>query len=103
MNQHSIKTRLVVMLSLAIGMIAGVAIGFLIALDVKTDDDSKNAHEITDQKDMSRERDQMSTMPGMSAAPTGAVAIPAMTTQLIGVRRASVKYGTLEQDIRAVG
>jgi membrane fusion protein, copper/silver efflux system len=103
MNQHSNKTHLVVMLSLAIGVIAGVAIGFFFALDVKTDNERKHGQQMTDQKDMARERDEMSSMPGMSAAPSGVVAIPAMTTQLIGVRTASVKYGTLEQDIRAVG
>lgn len=103
MNQQRNKVRLVVMLTLAIGVIAGVAVGFFLALDMKTDHDRMNGHQMTDQKDLTRERDEMSSMPGMSVAPAEAVTIPAMTTQLIGVRTASVKYGTLQQAIRAVG
>ena len=88
MNQYRNKARLVVMLTLAIGVIAGVAIGFFIALEMKTEHDSMNGHQMTDQKDMPR-GDEMSDMPGMSVAPAGAVTIPTMTTQLIGVRTAS--------------
>src|SRR5262249_2084169 len=103
MNQYRNKARLVVMLTLAIGVIAGAAVGFFLALEMKSDHDRMNGHQMTDQKDVTRERDEMSRMPGMSVAPAGAVTIPAMTTQLIGVRTALVKYGTLEQAIRAVG
>ena len=39
----------------------------------------------------------------MSAAPPGAVAIPAVARQLIGVRSASAAYTTLTQEIRTVG
>jgi Cu(I)/Ag(I) efflux system membrane fusion protein len=45
----------------------------------------------------------MEGMPGMSASPSGAVIIPAVARQLIGVRSASVAYATLTQEIRAVG
>src|SRR5438132_1867127 len=45
----------------------------------------------------------MGGMPGMSTAPTGTVAIPAVTRQLIGVRTVPVTYVPLEQEIRAVG
>jgi len=45
----------------------------------------------------------MGGMPGMSTAPTGTVAIPAVTRQLIGVRTVPVTYAPLEQEIRAVG
>ena len=45
----------------------------------------------------------MAGMPGMSAAPPGAVAIPAVARQLIGVRSASAAYRTLTQEIRTVG
>ena len=45
----------------------------------------------------------MQGMPGMSAAPSGAVAIPAVARQLIGVRSAPVTYASLGQEIRAVG
>ena len=42
-------------------------------------------------------------MPGMSASPPGAVAIPAVARQLIGVRSTSAAYTTLTQEIRTVG
>jgi Cu(I)/Ag(I) efflux system membrane fusion protein len=45
----------------------------------------------------------MENMPGMSAAPSGAVAVSAVARQLIGVRSAPVAYATLKQEIRAVG
>jgi membrane fusion protein, copper/silver efflux system len=45
----------------------------------------------------------MGGMPGMSASPSGAVAIPAVTRQLIGVRSTSAAYQTLTQEIRTVG
>ncbi len=44
----------------------------------------------------------MEGMPGMSA-PSGAVAIPAVARQLIGVRSAPAVVAPLEQDIRTVG
>ena len=57
--------------------------------------------------DMSRMKPmEMASMPGMGAAApssTAAVAIPAVTRQLIGVRSELVAYGTLEQAIRTVG
>jgi Cu(I)/Ag(I) efflux system membrane fusion protein len=42
-------------------------------------------------------------MKGMPTAPPGAIAIPAGTRQLIGVRSAPVDYAALQQEIRAVG
>ena len=45
----------------------------------------------------------MDPMPGMSDAPSGAVAVPAAARQLIGVRSASVVHATLEEKIRTVG
>jgi len=45
----------------------------------------------------------MAGMPGISAAPLGAVAIPAVARQLIGVRSASAAYTMLAQEIRTVG
>ena len=42
-------------------------------------------------------------MPGMSDAPSGAVVVPAVARQLIGVRSASVVHATLEEEIRTVG
>jgi Cu(I)/Ag(I) efflux system membrane fusion protein len=45
----------------------------------------------------------MEGMPGMLAAPPGAIAIPAATRQLIGVRTTSASLAPLTQEIRAVG
>lgn len=45
----------------------------------------------------------MEPMPSMSAAPTGAVAVPAIARQLIGIRSAPVTHAMLEQEIRTVG
>src|SRR3989475_2430242 len=45
----------------------------------------------------------MQGMEGMKGMQPGAVAIPAVTRQLIGVRTAPVSYAPLEQEIRAVG
>jgi Cu(I)/Ag(I) efflux system membrane fusion protein len=52
----------------------------------------------TDMKGMS-----MPGMPGMSAAPSGAVVVPAVTRQLIGVRSAPASVAVLGQEIRTVG
>ena len=45
----------------------------------------------------------MQGMPGMSATPSGAVVIPAVMRQLIGVRSAPAGVAVLGQEIRAVG
>lgn len=45
----------------------------------------------------------MEPMPGMSATPSEAVAVPAVMRQLIGVRSAPVTRAMLEQEIRTVG
>ena len=47
----------------------------------------------------------MKDMPGMAtpAAPPGAVVLPTVQQQLIGVRTVSVGYAPLEEEIRAVG
>src|SRR2546422_10575774 len=45
----------------------------------------------------------MQGMEGMKGMQPGAVAIPAVTRQLIGVRTVPVGYALLEQEIRAVG
>ena len=45
----------------------------------------------------------MEPMPGMSDAPSGAVVVPAVARQLIGVRTVPVTHATLEEEIRTVG
>lgn len=54
----------------------------------------------TAMRDMPMKEADMKNMP---ASPPGAVAIPAVTRQLIGVRTAPVTTAPLEQEIRAVG
>jgi Cu(I)/Ag(I) efflux system membrane fusion protein len=123
MSQQSYKKNFVVG-SVAIGVIAGAAAGFFISHEmVKTDGvsvASAQAEEMTDTEEMKgmsmkqmdmkemapageKSMEGMAGMPGMSGSPPGAVAIPAVARQLIGVRSASAVYQTLTQEIRTVG
>ncbi|MBC7838370.1 MAG: efflux RND transporter periplasmic adaptor subunit [Nitrospiraceae bacterium] len=123
MNQQSYKKNFVVGV-VAIGAIAGVAVGFMTAHRVTGEMGTGGVsaptglagekEEMTDmpmaQMDIKKmppageeSMKGMAGMPGMSAAPSGAVVIPAVARQLIGVRSASAAYATLAQEIRAVG
>ncbi|MDP1767607.1 MAG: efflux RND transporter periplasmic adaptor subunit [Nitrospirota bacterium] len=124
MNRHPFKSSFVVGMA-AIGVIAGIAVGFFIAHKMMGDRGGMTmgtggisappgrAGEMGEMKRPSvNERDiqgidesgrGMEGMSGMPIAPSGAVAIPAVMRQLIGVRSAPVAFATLEQDIRAVG
>jgi len=91
MNQHAYRKSFVVG-AVAIGVIAGVAVGFF------------TAHRVMgDMKQMDMKERPMQGMPGMSAAPSGAVEVPAVMRQLIGVRSAPAGVAALGQEIRAVG
>ncbi len=63
----------------------------------------KTSGEMGDMKQMDMKGMPMEGMPGMSATPPGAVVIPAVTRQLIGVRSAPAARATLDQEIRTVG
>ena len=108
MNQQSYKKNFMIGV-VAIGALAGVAAGFITAHRVtgETGEMKGMPTEQMDMKEMASAVEKsmggMAGMPGMSAAPPGAVAIPAVTRQLIGVRTAAVAYKTLTQDIRTVG
>lgn len=128
MNQQSYKKSFVIG-GVAIGAIAGVAIGFFTAhgmmgtmADMTTGTGGVSAPtgragEMSEMKGMSmgqmdmnemaqageKSMAGMAGMPGMSASPPGAVAIPAVARQLIGVRSAAAAYTTLTQEIRTVG
>jgi Cu(I)/Ag(I) efflux system membrane fusion protein len=123
MNQQSYKKTFVIGV-VAIGAIAGVTVGFMTAHRVMGDIGpggvsaltglAGKKEEMTDmsmtQMDMKKmppggeeSMKGMAGMPSMSAAPSGAVVIPAVARQLIGVRSASAAYATLTQEIRAVG
>jgi Cu(I)/Ag(I) efflux system membrane fusion protein len=100
----------------AIGVIAGVAVGFFTAHRMMTADLKQR-----DMKGMPMEGMTMNgmglmgaagtsapvrranEMDGMSGAPSGTVMIPTVMRQLIGVRNASAALATLEQEIRTVG
>ncbi|NOS77095.1 MAG: efflux RND transporter periplasmic adaptor subunit [Nitrospira sp.] len=114
MTQQLYKKTLIVG-AVAIGVIAGVAIGFFAAhrmmgdmADMAAEQGggpplSQHASEMSGITQMDTKERPMQGMPGMSAAPSGAVAIPAVARQLIGVRSAPVTYASLRQEIRAVG
>ena len=138
MNQQSYRKNFVIGV-VAIGAIAGVAVGFFTAHGMKgtggvstapaqagemadmgaggVSAPPGRAGEMSEMKGMSMEQmdmkgmaptadksmEGMAGMPGMSAAQPGAVAIPAVARQLMGVRSAAAVYQTLTQEIRTVG
>ena len=106
MNQQAYKKSFVAG-AVAIGVIAGVAVGFFTAHSMTgamtmgtgvVSAATAQADDMSDMKGMS-----MQGMPGMSAAPSGAVVVPAVMRQLIGVRSAPAGVAILGQEIRAVG
>ena len=132
MNQLSYRKNFVIGV-VAIGVIAGVAVGFFTAHGMmgavgvsaptgRAGEKSTGgvsvspaqAGEMEEMKGMSMGQmdmkevapageKSMEGMPGMSSSPSGAVVIPAVARQLIGVRSASAAYRTLTQEIRTVG
>ncbi len=94
MDQHPYRKHFIVG-TVAIGVIAGVAAGFFVA--------QGQVSEIDDMKQMDMKGMPMQGMPGMSASQSGAVAVPAVMRQLIGVRSAPAGVEVLGQEIRAVG
>jgi membrane fusion protein, copper/silver efflux system len=63
----------------------------------------ERAGDMGDMKQMDMKERPMQGMPGMSAAPSGAVVVPAVMRQLIGVRSVPAGVAVLGQEIRAVG
>ena len=114
MNQQAYRKSFVVG-AVAIGVIAGVAVGFFTAHKMKggmagmtmgtgvVSAAPERAGEMGDMQQMDMKERPMQGMPGMSAAPSGAVVIPAVMRQLIGVRSAPAGVAVLGQEIRAVG
>jgi Cu(I)/Ag(I) efflux system membrane fusion protein len=131
MNQQSYKKSLVVG-AVAIGVIAGVAVGFFTAHRVMGDMNQMDMKGMPMEgampmKDMAPMGEAGASAPvghgnnglseqagggrvktsgemeGMSVAPSGAVVIPAVMRQLIGVRSALAGVAVLGQEIRAVG
>ncbi|MEO5630414.1 MAG: efflux RND transporter periplasmic adaptor subunit [Nitrospiraceae bacterium] len=111
MNQQTYKKSFVVAV-VAIGVIAGIAVGFFTAhrtmgdvagMPMGTHGVSAPAGRAGEMGDMKQMEMKDGTMPGMAAAPSGAVVVPAVMRQLIGVRSAPVGLAVLGQEIRAVG
>jgi Cu(I)/Ag(I) efflux system membrane fusion protein len=100
MNTETQRKGILIIVAAA-GVIAGVVGGFFAA--------HMMMGEVPGKQDM-QGMEGMKGMPGMEAkapggvpAPSGAVAIPAVTRQLIGVRSAPAAFADLEQEIRTVG
>ncbi len=109
MNQHTYRKNFVVG-AVAVAVVAGVAAGFFIAHSITGEigtgavsTTSVWANEMEDMKQTDMKGMSMPGMPGMSAAPSGAVVVPAVTRQLIGVRSAPASVAVLGQEIRTVG
>ena len=102
MNRQTSKNSFVVG-AVAIGVIAGVAVGFLTSQKMKGHEMTSRSMNEMDMKGMEKNVQEMEGMPGMPIVPSGVVAIPAVVRQLIGVRSAPVTYASLGQEIRAVG
>lgn len=114
MNRQT-STHSFVVGAVAIGVIAGVAVGYFTAHRMMGDMAGMTAEkgsgsqltqhvgEMRDMTQMDMKERSMQGMPGMSAASSGAVVVPAVMRQLIGVRSAPVTYASLGQEIRAVG
>jgi Cu(I)/Ag(I) efflux system membrane fusion protein len=114
MNQQAYKKCFVIG-AVAIGAIAGVAVGFFAAHRTMGDmvgmitgtgvvlAAPERTGEMGDMKQLEMKGGAMPGMPGMAGTPSGAVVVPAVARQLIGVRSAPAAYATLMQEIRAVG
>lgn len=111
MNQQLHKHSLVLG-ALGIGVIAGIAVGFFAAhrmmgnmagMTAEKWGGSQLTQPAGEMRDMTQMDMKESPMQGMPGAPSGAVVVPAVMRQLIGVRSAPVTYASLGQEIRAVG
>ncbi len=95
MRQYLRKTSLVVSVAIA-GLFIGIIVGFFAAR--LTMSDMKEM-----QMEGAKSMGSVDPMPGMSDDPSGAVVVPAVARQLIGVRSALVTHATLGEEIRTVG
>jgi len=126
MNQQTYRKNFVVG-AVAVGVVAGVAVGFLTSHGMmgdmtmgigavsapsgRTGEMGTGvvsatpvwANEMEDMKHMDMKGMPMQGMPGMSAAPSGGVVVPAVMRQMIGVRSVPAGVAVLGQEIRTVG
>lgn len=105
MNHETRKTAFIAGMAV-IALLVGVLAGFFAAHRMMGEMPTIKRQDMTgtSMKEMGMsEMQSMTGMPGLDAAPSGAVAVPAVARQLIGVRSASAAKTALEQEIRAVG
>ncbi len=106
MNNDTSKKWLLVVVAAA-GVVAGVVGGYFAAHVGMSDMPGMKGMEMGAKPGMEDMQGtgakSMQGMEGMKGMQPGAVAIPAVTRQLIGVRTVPVTYAPLEQEIRAVG
>ncbi len=105
---HNMRRKTLVISIAAVSLLVGVIVGSFAAHHAMGDmSRMKDSKGMEDMKGMPMEGtmpiQDTESMPGMSGAPSGAVAVPAVTRQLIGVRSAPVVHATLEEEIRTVG
>ncbi|HSF67495.1 MAG TPA: efflux RND transporter periplasmic adaptor subunit [Nitrospiraceae bacterium] len=117
MNQQVYRNSFIVgavAIGVIIGVIAGLFAAHLVMGDMSGMTKEKGGvaaprgqgDEMGEMKGMSMNEMGMKGMEGMkgsSSAPAGAVVVPAVARQLIGVRNAQAAYRALEQEIRTVG
>ena len=98
-QRRKAKVTVLVLLSLILGLIGG----YMVAHD-KIPTMGKGSTSV-DPESQADSKATMKDMPGMSTppAPPGAVVLPAVQQQLIGVRTTEVRFAPLGQAIRAVG
>ena len=108
MNQDMRRKRLVVGVAVA-SMFVGVTAGFFAAHQMMGNMSGMQSsvemtgHEMDGVSMKGMPIKDIEPMTGISDAPSGAVVVPAVARQLIGVRNASATYTTLTQEIRTVG
>jgi len=106
MNNDTSKKWLLVVVAAA-GVVAGVVGGYFAAHVGMSDMPGMKGMEMGAKPGMEDMQGtgakSMQGMEGMKGMQPGAVAIPAVTRQLIGVRTVPVTYAPLEQEVRAVG
>ena len=102
MNQDMRRKLLVVSVAAA-GLFVGVIAGFFAAHRMMDDMTGMTGHEMTGMSMNETDMQGMTSMQGGSPAAAGAVAVPAVARQLIGVRSAMAVHATLEEEIRTVG
>jgi len=117
---HDMRRKSLVVSVAVVSLLLGVIAGFFAAHRVMSDmSGTKSSGEMKgqgmegmsmkgmDMKEMQMEGAKsmrgMDPMPGMSDDPSGAVVVPAVARQLIGVRSAPAAHATLEEEIRTVG